>query len=304
MSVFLIRRLLAQVVWTPLAWALLLSPCLAQQTSAANPPQTVQQLLQQNPKGGMQLSLACRDLLVADRTTLSVIISALPGANGNQQRALGTCLGLAVQTVGATDPAFATEIQQALAGSKIRSAMTAFSAATCNPSSCLTRNVSTPSQLQAVADLLQQNPSGGTQLSHACRDMLLADHTTLSAIITVLANANVNQRRAIGSCLGLAALASVATDPAFATDIQDCVAASGFEPVMTAFAAETCNVAIGAGGGGGGPTEFGAPIGGGGGGVISAPSVGFSTTGSFLTGGSAGGVGSVGNTGNTSTSPF
>lgn len=118
---------------------------------------------------------------------------------------------------------------------------------------------------QAVTDFLanpsqalQQYPNGGAQFISLIRDAALADHSALSNIIALLANANTDQASAIGSGLGQAANASVRTDQAYANEIQRLLALAGNLSANTAYAAVTGNTMIGSAGGagvggGGGP---------------------------------------------------
>jgi|SRR5581483_1516170 len=123
------------------------------------------------------------------------------------------------------------------------------------------------------ASLLSANPDGGGKLVSTVRDLALSDPATLPVIISLLANANSAQQAAIGSGLGQAAMASLRSNPTFATQIQDALAASGVQMAIASFASTTGNVQIGStaggagsGGGGGGPVNGGPPSGGGGGG--------------------------------------
>ena len=102
---------------------------------------------------------------------------------------------------------------------------------------------------------LQEYPTGGAQFCLLIRDVALAEPSKLSAIIALLKDANTDQQSGIGCGLGRAAGAVVRTDPAYANQIQQALAASGFPAAVTAFAGVTGNVATGAnapGGGGGG----------------------------------------------------
>ena len=107
-----------------LAGLMLGSPVQAQQ--ASSPSQQEQQALQQqlqqlftaNPKGGGNLMRAVRDMVLGNHAAPAVIIGSLakncqapgPCADTDQQRALGSGLGLAAQALIGTDQAFANEI--------------------------------------------------------------------------------------------------------------------------------------------------------------------------------------------------
>jgi hypothetical protein len=109
--------------------------------------------------------------------------------------------------------------------------------------------------LASPSQVLTNNPTGGALLVSKIRALILESPTTLSAVIALLASANENQQSAIGAGLGQAALALVSTNPAYATEIQQALAASGVQVAITSFASVTGNVptaATDAGGGGGG----------------------------------------------------
>jgi hypothetical protein len=125
--------------------------------------------------------------------------------------------------------------------------------------------------------VLQQNPDGGAAMISALRDLVASSPATLAPVIALLANANPAQATAIGTALGLAAQMCVRTDQAYATQIQQALAATNNQPAILAMAAVLGDKPIGALGGGGGGGSPGA----GGGQINPIPSglTGFSTTG-------------------------
>lgn len=121
---------------------------------------------------------------------------------------------------------------------------------------------------------------------------LAATPANLPTIMSALANADPSQQAAIGTGLGRAADAAQKSDPTYATQIQQAVAASGIQGAIASYTSATSNTqtsSTGGGGGGGGggsaPTGNGPPTGGGGGG-----GGGFSGGGSFQTGNSGQGL--------------
>jgi len=72
--------------------------------------------------------------------------------------------------------------------------------------------------------LLEKFPTGGAVMITQVRELTLANHANLPYLLDVLARANHDQGIAIGTALGQAAIASVKSDPAFATAIQHAVA--------------------------------------------------------------------------------
>ncbi len=86
------------------------------------------------------------------------------------------------------------------------------------------------------AQVLAQYPNGGADLISLIRDVATSHPEALAAITNLIAGGNADQQLAIGSGLGQAAAAVAATDPAYATQIQTAVAASGSSNVQTAYA--------------------------------------------------------------------
>jgi hypothetical protein len=121
----------------------------------------------------------------------------------------------------------------------------------------------TAQQFQANPDqVLADFPNGGPELISLIRELAIADQADLPLIIGLLANANPDQANAIGTGLGQAALASVATNQAYANAIQTALASANNQTASLAYAAvmgDQGTGATGAGGGGGG--GGGGPVG-------------------------------------------
>ena len=132
---------------------------------------------------------------------------------------------------------------------------------------------------QAVQDflanpgaLLTQFPNGGPDMIKRIRDLAATDPATLNALLGLLAKANAEQAKAIGTALGDVAKMAVSSDPGYASQIQVGISVANSDSALVAFneasggdiqlTATTGGVG-GGGGGGGGTTN---PIGGGGGG--------------------------------------
>ena len=122
------------------------------------------------------------------------------------------------------------------------------------------------------------------------RDLTIADKAALQPIIGALKLAATEEKSAIGTGLGQAALAVIKTDPAYAAEIQEALAATTDQGAILAFAAVTGNVPTGAvgggaggaaGGGAGGSSVAGGPAGGTGG-AGSAGAGGGGTTNAFV----------------------
>jgi hypothetical protein len=95
-----------------------LSPASAQQSQApsvsaflANP----EQLLQQNPNGGSQLSDAIQALALAEPSTFKVFIGLIEKASDRQKGAIGTGLAQATKIEVLSNQALATDWQQQIA---------------------------------------------------------------------------------------------------------------------------------------------------------------------------------------------
>jgi acetamidase/formamidase len=93
------------------------------------------------------------------------------------------------------------------------------------------------------------------------RDLAASDSATLDALLGLLKSANPDQASAIGTALGQVALMGIATDQAFATQIQTEVVLSGNTSALVAFSAVVGGdiklaAATGPGGGAGGGIEL------------------------------------------------
>ena len=110
---------------------------------------------------------------------------------------------------------------------------------------------------------LEANPRGlfvnaqGAPVSEAeivskVRDLATADKAALKPILEALKFASSEEKSAIGTALGQAAQACLATDAGYSAEIQEGLATTTDQAAILAFAAVTGNVPIGATGGGGG----------------------------------------------------
>lgn len=152
------------------------------------------------------------------------------------------------------------------------------------------------------ATFLASNFTNGGEDLAAIIKAIAADPANLQIILDALASANPSQQTAMGSGLGQAAVAALATDPDYANRIQLAVAGLNMPQVQAGYNAATAGTQIGStsggGGGGGGPTGQGSgPPSGGGGGGGSSGGGGTATTGTaaqnLLTGGGVGSFGAL-----------
>jgi hypothetical protein len=141
----------------------------------------------------------------------------------------------------------------------------------------------------------QGRPASNPELISNVRELVIADKADLKPVIEQLKLASADEQAAIGTALGQAAQAVLRTDPAYAAEIQEALAAAGFQNAILAFAAVTGNVPIGAAGAAGAGGVGGGAGGGAGGGGGSAGSSSGVATGS----GAASGSGVGGLTGST-----
>jgi hypothetical protein len=159
---------------------------------------------------------------------------------------------------------------------------------------------------QTVADftanpsqLLSQFSSGGGQMISRLRDLLASDPATLAPILSLLANANAEQKAAMGAAIAQAAKLYQRADQTFAAQIQQAVANTQDQELIVAYAAAMGDQPIGAGGGfgvsGGGPGGGSNPLGAGflGTGAAQAIGIGGVDTGQFAATGFAVGVGGI-----------
>jgi len=111
------------------------------------------------------------------------------------------------------------------------------------------------------SSLLSQFPNGGPLMITKVRDLVATDPATLAPLIGLLKTATPEQASSIGTALGQVALMAVATDQAFATEIQKQVTQSGNTSALVAFSAvvggdiKLSATAPGAGLGGGGESQ-------------------------------------------------
>jgi hypothetical protein len=104
----------------------------------------------------------------------------------------------------------------------------------------LPANAAVPSQtlqqfLNKPSDVLAQYPNGGPEMVQAIQDLLTADPRALSAVISLLPQANPAQSTAIGNALGHYALSVLTIDQPRAVQIQDLVVGSNNVVAMGAF---------------------------------------------------------------------
>lgn len=163
--------------------------------------------------------------------------------------------------------------------------------------------------------MLTQFPTGGGQMISRVRDLLASDPAVLVPILTLVANANSDQKSAMGAALAQAAKLYARSDQAFAAQIQQAVANTQDQELIVAYAAAAGDQPIAAtgvgvsGGSVGGPTG---PLGGPTGGTGPAQQIGangvdtgqFSLTGGLVAGsGGGGGTNAANNLASNSVSP-
>lgn len=98
----------------------------AQATGSAQ--QSVAALLAMYPNGGAPLISAIRDLVIRNPDASDAVVAALGSATENQQAAMGTGLGQAVQA----NPAMADRVQTGLAAAGVQAANVAYASTTGN----------------------------------------------------------------------------------------------------------------------------------------------------------------------------
>ena len=103
--------------------------------------------------------------------------------------------------------------------------------------------------------LLMHYPQGGGSMVSDVTALVEADLQTVNALLSLVPTSNQEQKNAIGTGLGLAALALVGTNPQAATTLQDALVRLNDPILLSAYAAVTGNqklAAAGPGSGGGG----------------------------------------------------
>ena len=113
--------------------ALMSVPAMAQRVGAS--PQAVttflsnpSDLMTRSPNGGAEMVSAIRDLVTADPATLQPVLNLLANATKEQKTAIGSALAQAAKIVVRTNPALATEIQQAILNTRDQDVVLAFAA--------------------------------------------------------------------------------------------------------------------------------------------------------------------------------
>jgi hypothetical protein len=128
------RRSLIRLCVASITAAFIFGVAGVQQVSAQQTPQqTVAQflanpnrLLQDNPTGGPRMISLIRDLAVADPATLQPLLQLLATANKEQKMAMGSGLAQAARIVVRTNPAYANQIQVAIANTRDQDLVLAF----------------------------------------------------------------------------------------------------------------------------------------------------------------------------------
>ena len=117
--------------------------------------------------------------------------------------------------------------------------------------------------------LLTLYPLGGGSMVSDVQDLVEADMQTLDPLLSLVATANSEQKNALGTGLGLAALDLAHNNPQAASIIQNALVKLNDPTLLAAYAAVTGNQRLaaagpgaGAGGGGESATGNGAPNGG------------------------------------------
>ncbi len=82
-----------------------------------------------NPTGGGRLIAQIRDLAASDPATLPLILSLVTNSNNDQKSAIGAGLAQAARLCVRADPAYAAQIQQAIAQTGDQALIVAYSAA-------------------------------------------------------------------------------------------------------------------------------------------------------------------------------
>ncbi|HRZ86623.1 MAG TPA: hypothetical protein P5287_02280 [bacterium] len=150
-----------------------------------------------------------------------------------------------------------------------------------------------------LAGFNTSTPAGEAALSTAVQNLALtANADVLNAFTSLLGSANPAAQSAIGGGLGNAAIALNTTNPSFASQISQAVAASGSTQASSGFAAATGGMGFGDGGGGGGlggpSNSFGGFGGGSGSGGSGSDNVGGPFNGGNALGNGGGGTGQTG----------
>jgi hypothetical protein len=105
--------------------------------------------------------------------------------------------------------------------------------------------------------LLMRYPLGGGSMVSDVTALVEADLQTVNALLSLVPTSNEEQKNAIGTGLGLAALALVGTNPQAATTLQDALVRLNDPILLSAYAAVTGNQKLAAAGPGAGGSPGG-----------------------------------------------
>jgi hypothetical protein len=117
--------------------------------------------------------------------------------------------------------------------------------------SCYTYGRQLPSEnitrfLNDPAKVLADNPDGGGKMISELRDLVASDPRVLQPVLTLLANANKDQKTAIGTALAYAARICVRVDQAYATQIQQAIAQTEDKELILAYSSASGELPIAA----------------------------------------------------------
>src|SRR5580704_1833434 len=122
--------------------------------------------------------------------------------------------------------------------------------------------ISVPDFVANPGALLTLYPFGGGSMVSDVRDLVTADMQTVDPLLSLVATANSEQKNALGTGLGLAALDLARSNPQAASVIQNALVRLNDPTLLAAYAAVTGNQRLaaagpGAGAGGGGESATG-----------------------------------------------
>lgn len=218
-------------------------------------------ILAKFPLGGIALSNAIRDLVVADADAVAGFSSVLAKASTTQRESVARGLAQASAACAAYVPETPARLRVLVAQAGDPQLVQVFDATSSTagsrpPAANGTEKcylTSAPLSEEAVkrvkakpADLLDRNPDGGPGLSNEIRNLVISDASFLDYIKPLITQGNQRQKIAIAAGLGQAANNCEVTAPSITQLIQKTVVAAASPDAEQTFLAVVGNRAVGA----------------------------------------------------------
>lgn len=150
-------------------------------------------LLDANPNGGPRLVSQIRDVAIADHSSLQIILSLLAKATKDQKSAIGAGLGQAARVLVRTDPAYANEIQLAIAETKDQDVVVAYTSAVGDQAIAAVGAAGSGGAIGGQTNALPNGPLGtGPAQAIGGREIMTGQFTYSSSVSASTASSSVS----------------------------------------------------------------------------------------------------------------